>query len=135
MNGEPINWSSKKQPTVTASSTEAEYIACFGAAKDISWLNQMLKELGFTTSGNITLYCDNMSTIKLINNPVMHQRPRHIDIKYHYIREKVKDGTISIQHMPTTDQVADILTKPLPKGSFQKLRDSMNVHQLTSTKD
>jgi hypothetical protein len=127
MNGGPIHWSSKKQSTVVGSSTEAEYVACYSATHDLVWLNQLLTELGFQNHQSITLYCDNLPAIKLIKNPVAHQRTRHIDIKYHYVREKYKHKIIDVQHIPTAEQIADIFTKPLTGSTFKRLRHNMQV--------
>jgi len=113
MAGGPVNWISKLQPIVTVSSMEAEYIACFFAVQDIVWMRQLLKDLGLERGRPTSVYIDNSSARQLAMNPVHHQRSKHIDIKYHWIRDMVSSETIKMIHVPTTDQRADFLTKNL----------------------
>lgn len=124
MNGGPITWSSQKQKTIALSTTEAEFIAACESAKEILWLQQLLLDLGESFE-YVTLYVDNQSAIKLINNPVYHKRTKHIDVKYNFIREKVELGIIQINYISSKDQLADILTKSLPTQAFTYLRDQI----------
>jgi hypothetical protein len=73
------------------------------------------------------LYVDNLSTIKLIKNPVYHKRSKHIEVRHFFVREKVADGVLNIEHVSGTEQLADILTKPLPRATFVNLRDMLNI--------
>ena len=98
-----VTWSSKKQPTVALSSTEAEYKGAAMAACEIAWLRKLLQDLGHDLSGAITLYCDNMSNIQLANNPVFHARTKHIEVHYHYVHEKVLVGDIDLVYVSTQE--------------------------------
>ena len=120
--GAPISWQSRAQATVALSSTEAEYIAFAGAAQEAVWLLQVLREFKFGMNSPVVVYEDNQSTIKLVENPVFHKRSKHVDIKYHFVRELVENKTLAIQYVPTVDNLADIFTKPLVFSVFTKLR-------------
>lgn len=122
MNGGPITWSSQKQKTIALSTTEAEFVAACESAKEILWLQQLMSELSENVEC-VTLYVDNQSANKLINNPVYHKRTKHIDVKYNFIREKVGLGLIKINYVSSKEQLADILTKALPTQTFVYLRD------------
>jgi hypothetical protein len=112
--GSAVSWTSIRQSTVATSTCEAEYMALAEAAKETIWLNRMLQELSFINKDKPTqLYCDNQGTLALAGYPAHHKRSKHIDIRYHYIREMVDNGHITIHHVGTQDQAADMLTKPL----------------------
>jgi transposase InsO family protein len=124
----PITWRSQKQNCVACSSTEAEYVALSSAAREGMWLRGLLKELHILDDKTTTvLYCDNQSAIRLSENPVLHQRTKHIDIKHHYIRECVGGGHFKISHVPSADNVADIFTKPLGRTQFEHLRNHLGL--------
>lgn len=125
--GGVVSWSSKCQPTVALSSTEAEYMALTHATKETIWLRLLLQELGFPQYTTV-LYGDNQSSHALSKNPIHHQRTKHIDIQYHFVREKVLDNTISLEYIPTNIMIADALTKALPKPRFSELVKLMNLH-------
>lgn len=111
-----ISWGSKLQPTVALSSSEAEYMALASATQEAIHLRQLLVDLNHIVIDRPTIiFEDNIGCIALSNNPVFHKRTKHIDIKYHFVREKVEDGVIEIRYLPTNQQLADILTKPLSK--------------------
>jgi hypothetical protein len=118
INGTPISWSSKRQDTVACSSTEAEYIATTAATKEAIYLRRLLEDLGHQQTGPTPLYEDNQSCIALARNPVHHQRTKHIDIQYHFIREKIESGVVDLTYIPTAQQIADIFTKALPGVKF-----------------
>ena len=113
LNGTAISWASKRQTSVAQSSCEAEYIAASEAVKEAVWIGRFLEELHQTRIYPIPLYCDNQGAIALAKNPENHQRTKHIDVRYHYIREKEEDGTIEIRYLPTEQMVADGFTKSL----------------------
>ncbi|KAL8123001.1 hypothetical protein AgCh_011103 [Apium graveolens] len=113
INGVAVAWSSKKQPIVTLSTTEAEFIATASCACQAVWMRRILQELGFVQEGGTTIMCDNSSTIKLALNPVLHSRSKHIDVRFHFLRDLVHEGTVRMTFCGTHDQVADVLTKPL----------------------
>jgi hypothetical protein len=121
-----ITWNSAKQKTVSLSSTEAEYIALTTAIKEALWLNQLLKELnrGLT---EIKMMCDNKSTICLSKNPEFHSRSKHIDIKYHFIKEKISDKTINIEYISTDDMIADIFTKAVSRIKHYKALEQLTM--------
>ena len=130
MGSEAISWSSKKQPIVTLSTTEAEFVAATSCACQAIWLRKILEKLQFKQTGATTVYCDNSSAIKLSKNPVLHGRSKHIDVRYYFLRDLVEDGTIDLVHCRSEDQVADILTKSLKPAPFLKLRELLGVCRL-----
>ncbi|CAI0405434.1 unnamed protein product [Linum tenue] len=130
--GGAISWASKKQPVVTLSTTEAEFIAAAYCVAHCVWLKRILESLGWNSSseGCTTILCDNSSAIKLSKNPVLHGRSKHIDVRYHFIRDLAKEGVIELEHCSTYEQVADIMTKPLKLESFQLLRSKLGLCDL-----
>ena len=125
--GATVSWKSKRQTVVALSSTEAEYIALCLAAQEAIWLRSLLESLGFKQSKATKLYEDNQGAIALTKNPKTHSRTKHIDIKYHYIREAVDKKDIELVYCPTDKMVADILTKGLPRPKFDELRSLMGI--------
>jgi hypothetical protein len=138
LNGCTVSWATKKQQTVAISTTEAEYMAIAAGAQEILWMQQFVNELTQTCaqtqpqtqtptreinmSSTATLYCDNQSALAISRNDVHHHRTKHIDIKHHFIRDHVKAKRIDVVWIPTQDQVADVLTKPLDKIKFARFR-------------
>ncbi|KAL8090596.1 hypothetical protein AgCh_039879 [Apium graveolens] len=114
LGGSPITWKSKKQPTVSRSSSEAEYRAMAGAASEVTWVVQLLKELGVDSLQPVTLFCDNQSALHIARNPVFHERTKHIEVDCHFTRDKVLEGLLQLSYLPTKNQLADVLTKILP---------------------
>lgn len=125
--GGAVSWCSRKQSTVSLSTTEAEYVAASEATKEATWLKLLAAELLPHQKGPILLNIDNQSAIKLVKNPEMHKRTKHIDIKYHFIRQKLEENTISVAYISTGDQIADIFTKPLHGDRFAFLRSKLGV--------
>jgi hypothetical protein len=122
LNGATISLSSKKQTIVTLSTTEAEFIAAASCVCQGIWLRGILEEVKYTQQGLIMLFCDNSSIIKLSKNPVLHGRSKHIDVRFHFLRDLTKEGKVELVHCRSVEQIADILTKPLKAESFMKLR-------------
>lgn len=124
--GAAVTWMSRKQPVVALSTTEAEYVAACEGAKEVVWLYRLLNEI---TSESIkpVLLVDNLSTIKLIRNPEFHRRTKHIEVRFHFVREKVISGEIQLEHVPSKRQLADMFTKSLPAPAFLKNRESIGV--------
>lgn len=115
MSNGAINWSSKRQRTVALSSTEAEYMAFSTALCDVLWLQQLARELDNTNENCCPMLGDNESAIKLAQTDAFRPRTKHIDIRYHHIREQIALGVINIKHVPTDDNAADSLTKAVTK--------------------
>ncbi|GAB2300803.1 hypothetical protein Dimus_038636 [Dionaea muscipula] len=115
-----VSWQSKKQPIVSKSSTEAEYRALVHTAADLFWLRQVLLALQVYLPHSPIICCDNLSAIALSSNAVFHSRIKYLDIDYHFIREKVQQKDLTLQYVPSDEQIADILTKGLsPRLFFQ----------------
>ena len=125
-----VSWCSKKQPIVTLSTTEAEFVAAAMCTCQAIWIKRILKELRYNDEYCTRIWCDNSSTIKLSKNPVMHGRSKHIDVRYHFLRNLTKEGLIDLVHCGSRDQLADIMTKPLKAEDFQRLRNSLGVCDL-----
>jgi len=122
-----VSWSSKRQPTVSRSSAEAEYRAVANAVAEATWIRQLLTELHAPLRKTTLVYCDNVSAIYMSSNPVQHQRTKHVEIDLHFVRERVAIGDVRVLHVPTTSQFADVFTKGLPSSVFTEFRSSLNV--------
>jgi hypothetical protein len=125
-----VSWSAKKQVVVSRSSTEAEYRALALTTAELFWLRMLFKELGICLHRAPTLWCDNVSALALASNPVFHARTKHIEVDYHFIREKVVNGDILLKFISTLDQTADIFTKRLSKAQFAALKSKLMVTSL-----
>ena len=121
------SWSSKKQKVVALSTAEAEYISSTAAACEALWLRRLLQDLQDKQEDATTLFCDNMSAIAMSKNPVFHARSKHIELKYHFIRELVENEDINLEFCKTGEQLADVFTKPLPAEKFIFFRDMLGV--------
>ncbi|CAI0462687.1 unnamed protein product [Linum tenue] len=122
--GGAVSWASKKQPVVTLSTTEAEFVVVAGCAAQCVWLRRMLEQMGWTSNGQVAtkIFCDN-SAIKLSKNPVLHGRSKHIDVRFHFPRDLVKNETVELVCCGTREQVADIMTKIVKGEVFYYLRN------------
>ena len=127
LSGAAISWSSKKQSTVALSSTEVEYIAAACATQEATWIQTFLSKIGHPLKKPIPLYVDNQSAIKLIQNPVAHDRTKHIDIKYHYIWNAQANGIIKVKYCLTNDQVTDVLTKALSQEKHKRFTEQIGL--------
>nr|GEW16119.1 zinc finger, CCHC-type [Tanacetum cinerariifolium] len=124
-----------KQPTVALSSCKSEFMAATEAACLALWLNRLLSELTRWKEERITLKVNNVSAIALVMNPVFHGRSKHINIRYHFIRECVENGHINVEHVSGELQRADILTKALPRLNFMTMRQMLRVQDLGRSND
>ena len=109
------------------SSAEAEYMAASQASREAIWLHKMLVGLFCQELRPTMIFCDNQSCIKLTESPVFHDRSKHIEIRYHFIRDYVQRGAVKLEYISTDEQVVDILTKSLPRGKHVCFRDKIGV--------
>ncbi|CAM8969155.1 unnamed protein product [Rhodiola kirilowii] len=121
-----VSWFSKKQNRILLSMAEAEYIAAGSCCTQLLWMKQMLSEYGVEQK-EMTLYCDNMSAISISKNQVQHSRTNHIDIRHHFIIELVEQKVVTLKHVTTDKQLADIFTKPLDVAQFETLGSSLGL--------
>ncbi len=119
--GNLVTWRSKKQSVVARSSAEAEFRAVALGICEILWIKKLLEELKMEIQLPMKVYCDNKSAILIAHNPVLHDRTKHVEIDKHFIKEKLDKGLVCMPYIPTTEQVADILTKGLPTKQFENL--------------
>ncbi|XP_062114804.1 secreted RxLR effector protein 161-like [Humulus lupulus] len=117
VSGNCVSWKSQLQSVVALSTTEAEYMAATEAIKEGIWVQGLLKELQ-VFKGKATIFLDSQSAIHLCKNPVFHDRTKHVEIKYHFIRDKVIEGVINVEKVPTEENPADVGTKILPLSKF-----------------
>lgn len=127
LGGAAISWKSQKQPTAALSSTEAEYMALTEAAKEAMYLRGILNELEILEVIDVVVYVDNQGAEYLAHYPMFHKRTKHIDIKYHFVRDAVNRGEVTLRHLPTGDMVADIFTKPLPGPRHRELCEKLGL--------
>jgi hypothetical protein len=122
-----VAWSSKLQPIVTLSTTEAEFVAAVAAGKEICWMQQLLGEIGYMSPAPSTLFIDNQSAISVAKNPEHHGRMKHLDLAFYWLRDKVAEKRIGVVHLASNDMPADLLTKALCKPQVAKLRRIMGL--------
>ena len=127
-----ILWKSKKQGTVSLSSAETEYRSMRCVVVKLSWLSRLLHELAISSITLIPVRCDNQVAIYIAKNPVFHERTKLIELDYHFVREKLMAGLISLHHVPTKQQLADVLTKPLTGALHKDLISKMGVLATTN---
>jgi hypothetical protein len=121
-----VSWASKKQNSVALSTAEVEYIIAGHCCAQLLWMRQTLKDHGYKLS-KVPLLCENESAICMADNLVEHSRTKHINIRYHFLRDHQQRGDIEIAYVNTKDQLVDIFTKPLDKKTFSKLRNVLNI--------
>ena len=127
VNGTAVSWRSKRQTCVALSTTEAEYISASSATQEAVSCRRVLGQCGYQQSGPTRLYDDNQSAIRIVKNPEFHERTKHIDVKYHYIRDQYQRKEISVHYVNTKEQIADIFTKPLAAADHQKFKYALGV--------
>ena len=121
-----VSLTSKKQNSVALSTAEAEYIATDHCCAQLLWMRQTLRDYGYKLS-KVPLLCDNESAIRMADNPVEHNRTKHIDIRYQFLRDHQQKGDIKIAYVNTQNQLADIFTKPIDEKTFSKLRNELSI--------
>ncbi|KDP32454.1 hypothetical protein JCGZ_13379 [Jatropha curcas] len=122
-----ISWCAKKQHTVSQSSTEAEYRAMAHTAVELTWLTYLLKDFAIPLTNPSVLFCDNLSALYLTVNPVFHARSKHIELDYHFVRERVAQGNLVTKHVPTTQQITDIFMKPIHKSALALFHSKLHL--------
>jgi histone deacetylase 1/2 len=127
LGGNLISWSARKQPTVSRSSTEAEYKSLANATAEMIWVQKLLTELGVQHPSMARLWCDNLGATYLSANPIFHARTKHIEIDFHFVRERVAQKLLDIRFINSGDQVADGFTKALPRVKLREFRDNLNL--------
>jgi len=125
--GTAMTWKTKKQDVVALSTTEAEYMALSEAAKAAAWMRNLYTELGIPVDKPTTIYEDNISTMILAEHGSQHPRTKHIQIRFHRIRDYIKDKEIILEHLETKEMLGDLFTKPLVGPQFEKLREGCGL--------
>ncbi|KAI3681723.1 hypothetical protein L6452_36527 [Arctium lappa] len=129
LGGKLVSWTSKKQNSVSTSTAEAEYVAAGSCCSQILWMRNQLLDYDLQLS-KIPIYCDSTSAIAIANNPVLHSKTKHIEIRYHFIRDHVMNGDIELHFIPTDFQLADLFTKPLDETRFNFLISELGMLNL-----
>ncbi|GAU30981.1 hypothetical protein TSUD_104950 [Trifolium subterraneum] len=132
LGGAPIAWSSNKESVVALSSCEAEYIAASLCACHTIWLANLIEEIMGEDHGVVKMRINNISTINLAKNPVAHGKSKHIEMRFHYLREQVSNGRICVEHCKSEDQIADIMTKAVQTEIFKRIRSMMGLNPLAT---
>jgi hypothetical protein len=122
-----VSWCLRKQSSVALSTAEAEYIALSVPVREVVWLRKLLTDLFNHEMDPTIIHCDKQSCVKLFENPMFHDRSKHIEIKYHYIIDMVQRNIVHVQYLPTHEKIADIFTKPLAKTKFNCFRESLGL--------
>ncbi|MED6204122.1 hypothetical protein PIB30_116775 [Stylosanthes scabra] len=128
----PIFWSTRKQNTMSRSSTEAKYRCLADTHAELLWIQKLLKELQINSSVPPTIYYDSLGAVLLAENHVLHSRSKHFEVDLHFVQSRVAKKELFVVHIPTQSQVADILTKPLPAPSFEKFSDKLRLQSLST---
>ena len=126
-----VAWSSNRQHTVSRTSAEAEYRGVANAVAELCWLRQLMTELSHPPRRASVVFCDNVSAMYLASNPVQHQRTKHVEIDLHFVREKVSLGEVTVTHIPSSLQLADIFTKGLTSSLFKDFRCNLQIKPYT----
>ena len=120
--GPLVSWKTRKQPIVALSTCEAEYMSISAATQEGIFLKALLSDMTGHCVEDFTLYCDNQGAVSLSKNPIVHQRSKHIDIRYHFVRDEIQKGSLKILYVPSEQNVSDVFTKSLPRDKSVKFR-------------
>jgi hypothetical protein len=119
-------WTFRKQSSVAQSTTEAEYVAAASCCSQLLWISYTMSDFGEEYT-HVPLQCDSTSAISIAKNPMLHSKTKHIEVRYHFLRDNVENGKIALIHVPTHDQLADIFIKPLDQATFTRLQGELGV--------
>ena len=122
-----MSWSSKKQPSVSLSTTEQEYIVTVACCTQVLWMKKTLEDIQVKYDEPIPILCENTSAINISKNPVMHSKTKNIPIMFHFLREQVIEKNIKLEYVGTKEQIVDIFTKTLARETFEYLRQRLRV--------
>ena len=128
--GAAVTWQSKKQTAVTLSTAEAEFVAVALATKEGLWIQMLIEELKIIPRISLKIYCDNLSCIYLASNPKHSEKTKHVDLKYHFIREMVESHKLQLEHSPTDLMWADFLTKSMPASKHESCCDNLGLKRI-----
>lgn len=121
-----MSWSSRKQSGIAQSTCKAEYVVAAACCSQLLWMVQTLRDYGLSFR-QVPLYCDSMSAISVAKNPVLHSKTKHIEVRFHFLRDHYEKGDIDLIHVDTHNQLADIFPKPLDLTKFARLRSELGV--------
>jgi hypothetical protein len=127
LNGAAVSWASRKQSTVSNSTTEAEFIATADACKEALWLRNLVRDFD-RHQDTVDIFSDSTCALALIRNPVHHSRAKHIDVHHKFVRNRACRGEVKFMYCPTKEMIADVLTKPLGAPAFERCRKGMGVY-------
>ena len=131
MNGGPVAWRSKKQTSVALSTAQAEYDSASEAGREAAWIRTLLKDLHIPHEMT-PLYCDNLPAIDIANIPACRPNTKHFDMKSHYVRQEVQRGHIELRYIPSEDQLADAMTKPLPRAGIERFVEACHLNKVVT---
>nr|GEU44386.1 retrovirus-related Pol polyprotein from transposon TNT 1-94 [Tanacetum cinerariifolium] len=131
LGGKLMYWSAKKQQSIATSSANAEYVAAAGCCANILWMKSQFIDYDIIYE-KVPIFCDNTSAVAISNNLVLHSRTKHVDIRYHFIRDHILKGNIELHFIPTQYQLADIFTKPLDEPTFKRLTVELGMLNIDS---
>lgn len=131
--GNLVTWRSKKQKMVARSSAESEFRGMVHGVCELLWIKRIMRDLGFEVRDSMNLHCDNQAAVKIANNPVLHDRTKHVEVDRHFIRDHLEKKTIKLPHVASKDQVADMLTKAVCTNTFYSSLDKLRMIDIHSS--